>query len=84
MSKRLQVLMPDGEFGALRAVAEGRGMTVSGFVRATLRDAVAARSFAEPDERIAAIRRAVGYQFPAPDIDAMLQEIEAGYGAPPA
>jgi hypothetical protein len=83
MSKRLQVLIPDDEFGALRAAAEARRMTLSDWVRASLREAVAARSSSQPDERIAAIRTAAAHQFPAPDIDVMLREIEAGYLPPP-
>ena len=83
MPKRLHVLMPDDEFGALRAMADSRRMTVSEFVRVALRDAVAARSSDAPDRHIAAIRRAFGYQFPAPDIDEMLREIELGYRSTP-
>jgi Ribbon-helix-helix protein, copG family len=80
MSKRLQVLMPDDEFEALRALAADRGVGISEFVRATMRQAARTRSTSAPDARIAAIRRASVHQFPAPDIDQMLREIEAGYG----
>ena len=81
VSKRLQVLMPDDEFDALRSLAEAHGVRISEFVRTALRQAAAGRSSSDPDARIAAIRRASAFQFPAPDIDEMLREIEAGYGA---
>ena len=79
MSKRVEILMPDDEFDALRAAAEARRMTVSEMVRTSLREAAASRSPAQPDARIAAIRSAAAFQFPAPDIDEMSREIEGGY-----
>lgn len=79
MSKRMQVLLPEDEIATFRQAARAEGMTLSDWVRAALRDVVAGRSRARPDERIAAIREAAKHAFPAPDIDQMLAEIESGY-----
>ncbi len=81
MSKRLQVLVPDDELEAFRAAARAEHLTLSDWVRQALRDVAAERSTAKPDERIEAIRRAATHAFPAPDVEQMLAEIEAGYSA---
>ena len=33
----------------------------------------------DPARKLAAVRAAVGHEFPTADIDAMLEEIESGY-----
>ncbi len=81
MSKRLQVLVPDDELEVFRAAARAEHLTLSDWVRQALRDVAAERSTAKPDERIEAIRRAATHAFPAPDVEQMLAEIEAGYSA---
>lgn len=83
MSKRLQVLVPDDELEVFRAAARAEHLTLSDWVRQALRDVAAERSTAKPDERIEAIRRAATHAFPAPDVEQMLAEIEAGYSATP-
>ena len=75
----MQVLLPDDELSAFQRAAEAEQMTLSEWVRSTLRDVVATRSSADPEARIAAIRKAAAFSFPAPDIDEMLAEIESGY-----
>jgi len=83
MSKRLQVVVPDHELESFRSAARAEDLTLSDWVRRSLRDVAARRSTARPDERIEAIRRAATHAFPAPDVEQMLAEIEAGYAASP-
>lgn len=80
MSVRLQVVMDESELEKIRASAKERGMTVSEFVRETLRDARRQVPSGKAERKIAAIRTANGYAYPTADIDQMLGEIERGYG----
>ena len=83
MSKRLQVVLKDPEYREIRRAARSRNLSVSEWVRQAL--AVVRRS--EPsgsvEKKLAAIRAAVRFEFPAPDIEQMLEEIEAGYRTGP-
>jgi len=79
MSKRLQVLLDDGEFRELQRVARRYRMTVSAWIRQLLRDARRREPGREPDRKLEAVRAAVRHEFPAADIQQMLQEIESGY-----
>ena len=78
MSKRLQVIMPDAEFDQLRRTAARHGTTVSEWVRQALRRADRGRA-GDVERKLAAVRAAGEYSFPAPDIDIMLAEVERGY-----
>lgn len=79
MSKRLQVILDDREYEAVRSVAEEHGMTVSAWVRATLLSARREKSSSDPARKLAAVRAAAQHSFPTGDIDEMLAEIEQGY-----
>lgn len=80
MSKRLQVVVRDDELQAFEDVAKKRGLTLSEWVRQTLRDAEREVSHIDTDKKLAAIRRAASYSLaPSPDIDQMNEEIERGY-----
>jgi DNA-binding transcriptional LysR family regulator len=79
MSKRLQVVIQDTELRLFRRAARRAGMTLSEWVRQTLRNAERRVAVGDPESKLEAIRVAVGHQFPAPDIDQMLDEIESGY-----
>ena len=72
--------MDESELEKIRASAKERGMTVSEFVRETLRDARRQVPSGKAERKIAAIRTANGYAYPTADIDQMLGEIERGYG----
>ena len=80
MSIRLQVVMERSELEAIRAAARERGMTVSEWVRVTLREARREVSDGDADRKLAAIRAADRYSYPTADIDQMVAEIERGYG----
>ena len=64
--------------------AEALGLSLSAWVRLTLRAAEREVAGGGVDGRLAAIREAFDKSFPAPDIDTMLGEIEQGYLGPDA
>lgn len=80
MSIRLQVVMDQDELEAIRAAARVRGMTVSEYVRETLREARRKVASGDTERKLAAIRAADRHGYPTADIDQMLGEIERGYG----
>jgi hypothetical protein len=81
MSKRLQVLVADEEMADIQLLAQRQHVTVGEWVRQTLREARKHQSVGDPEAKLKAIRRAVEYSSPVPevDIDQMLREIEQGY-----
>jgi predicted 2-oxoglutarate/Fe(II)-dependent dioxygenase YbiX len=81
MSKRLQVLLDEPEIREIQRAARAKRMTVAEWVRGALREARRKEPLGDVGDKIAAIRRAARYSFPAPDIEQMLAEIEKGYGA---
>jgi len=82
MSQRLQVVVEDDELERYRRAAQARRQTVSEWVRQALRAAERETSSGDVEAKLAVIRRAVSHgerdRFPAPDIDTMLAETEAG------
>jgi hypothetical protein len=79
MSKRLQVVLDDGEFADFQRAADEQGVTLSGWVRQSLRFVRRRSASGDMESRLAAVRGATGHSFPTADIDAMLGEIEQGY-----
>lgn len=79
MSKRLQVLLEDAELRDIQRLARRKGQTVADWVRHALRTARRAEPAREPRHKLDAVRAAVKCEFPAGDIDLMLDEIERGY-----
>lgn len=80
MSIRLQVVMDEAEHEAVRNAARERGMTVSEWVRETLREARRKVASGDAERKLAAIRAADRLGYPTADIDQMVAEIERGYG----
>ncbi len=80
MSIRLQVVMEDAELESIRAVAREQGMTVSQWVRETLRQARRKVSGGNAERKLSAVRAADRHAYPTADIDQMVAEIERGYG----
>jgi len=78
MSIRLQVLLEPAELREIRRAARRQRMTVSEWVRQTLRAARRAEPGSDPGRRLAAIAAASGHALPTADIDQMLAEIERG------
>ena len=79
MSARLQVVIDDEELDEIRRVALRHGLTVSEWVRQTLRQARRTTSIGPVEHKLAAVRAATQHQFPTGDIDEMLGDIERGY-----
>jgi hypothetical protein len=72
--------MDRDEMESIRAAAHERGMTVSEFVRETLREARRKVASGDTERKLMAIRAADRHAYPTADIDQMLGEIERGYG----
>jgi hypothetical protein len=81
VSKRLQIVVDDDEARRFELCAKAGGLTLSSWARQALRAAEREVSVGDPDRRLAAIRAAYQYAFPAPDPATMLEEIEQGYVA---
>jgi hypothetical protein len=80
MSKRLQVVMSEAELRAYERTARAKKVPLSEWVRQALRVAREMEPGISADKKLGAIRAAAQHQFPAPDIEQMLGEIERGYG----
>jgi hypothetical protein len=79
MSKRLQVVVGEDELEGYARTAEAVGLTVSEWVRQSLRAAEREVSTGNVEAKLAAIRKAASYNFPVPsDVDTLLAEMEAG------
>lgn len=72
--------MEDAELEAIRSMARERGMTVSEWVRETLREARRKVAGGDSERKLAAIRAADRLAYPTADIDDMVAEIDRGYG----
>ena len=72
--------MDETEHEAIRAAASEQGMTVSEWVRETLREARRRTPGGDAERKLAAIRAADRLTYPTADIDEMVAEIERGYG----
>ncbi|MGO9320046.1 MAG: antitoxin [Solirubrobacteraceae bacterium] len=80
MSKRLQVVVGDEELERYARTAEAVGLSMSEWVRQSLRTAEREVSTGNVEAKLAAIRKAASYNFQERevDIDTMLAETEAG------
>jgi hypothetical protein len=83
MSKRLQVLIDEGEYRRIRKLAKEHRVTVAEWVRHALRQAAAQQPNGSMEKKLAAVRAAGALNLaPSPDIDQMNAEIEQGYLEP--
>lgn len=82
MSKRLQVVFDDQEIEEIRVVAQQHRMTVSEWVRQSLRDARRQEPTHSAATKLGAIERASQHSFPTGDIEQMLEDIARGYEDP--
>ena len=84
MSTRLQVVVDESELDAYRRAAGRAGVTVSEWVRQTLRRAERDVSEGDIATKLDAVRTAAAHAFPTGGIDEMLGDIERGYLADPS
>lgn len=81
MTKRLQVILQDPEYREIQRIARSRHMTLAEWVRQALDRARHREPLGDAGKKLEVIRAAAKHDFPTGDIDQMLAEIEAGYGA---
>jgi len=81
MAKRLQVILTDPEYREIQRVAQLRHMSIAEWVRQALASACRREPTGSMGKKLESICIAAQHEFPAGDIDHMLAEIEAGYGA---
>lgn len=79
MTHRLQVLLKDDEYRAVRRAARTARVSVAQWVWTALKSARPAQPSGDVDRKLEVIRRAARHEFPTGDIDQMLAEIERGY-----
>jgi hypothetical protein len=75
----MQIPVEEAEFRKFQRIARAKRLTLAEWVRQTLRIASQEESLGNVDRKLGAIRRAAEHEFPAPDIETMLAEIERGY-----
>lgn len=79
MAKRLQVILQDPEYRQIQRAARARHMSLAEWVRQALAYARRREPLGDVEKKLAAVRAAAKYDFPAGDIETMLAEIERGY-----
>jgi hypothetical protein len=80
MAKRLQVILKDPEYREIQRVARSRHMSIAAWVRQALDLARRREPVGGVSKKLEAICAAAQHDYPVSDIDAMLAEIERGYG----
>ena len=81
MAKRLQVILQDPEYREIQRVARSRHMSLAEWVRRALESARRHEPLCSAGKKLDSIRIAVQHEYPAGDVEEMLSEMEAGYGA---
>jgi hypothetical protein len=79
MSKRLQVVMDESEFREIQRIARRHRMSVSEWVRWSLRRARRSEPAAPARQKLEVVRAAARHEYPTAGVDQMLREIESGY-----
>ncbi len=79
MSKRLQVILEDGEMREIQRIARRSRMTVAEWVRQALRAARSHVPGTDARKKLEILRVAAKNSFPTGDIQQILAEIERGY-----
>lgn len=78
MSKRLQVVLDDEEFEEIQRYARRQRMTMSEWVRQSLRECRRDEPAGDAVRKLGAVREAAEHAYPTAGIEQMLEEIEAG------
>jgi hypothetical protein len=77
----MQVLIEEQEFRRMQRIAREQGLTLAEWVRQSLREASRREPLGDPGRKLAHLRSALRHEFPAPDIEQMIEEIGRGYSA---
>ena len=78
MSTRIEIVVDEEELARFRAAADRAGTTLADWTRHALRGAERSPAIADVGKKRDAIHAASAYDFPTPDIDEMLKEIDRG------
>lgn len=81
MSHRLQILVEEDEFAAIRAAAKRRHLTVSEYVRQTLREARDEEPTRPVSKKLLVVREAAQHAYPTGSPEQIEAEITRGYSA---
>jgi hypothetical protein len=81
VAKRLQVILQDPEYREIQRVARSRRMSIAEWVRQALTLARRREPLGDVGKKLEVIRAAARHSYPTGEIETMLAEIEAGYGA---
>ncbi len=79
MSHRLQILLDPDEITAIQAAARRRRLTVSEYVRRTLREARSGEPSSGAAKKLLVVREAAAHAYPTADPECMEAEIQRGY-----
>ena len=71
--------MEEPEIRDIERIAHAHQMSVSEWVRQTLRAARRSEPYGDPGKKLAVVRAAVRGSFPTGPIEQMLEEVEKGY-----
>ena len=77
----MQVLVDDVELREMQRLAKSKGLTLAEWVRQTLRAEYSRAPAGDTKRKLACVRSAARHQFPAPDIEQMIEEIGRGYSS---
>lgn len=77
------MILQDPEYREIRRVARSRHMSIAEWVRQALKLARRREPQGDIGKKLDVIRAATRHDFPSGEIDALLAEIESGYGAGP-
>lgn len=81
MAKRLQVILQDPEYREIQRMARAQHLSIAAWVRQALALARRREPLGDTGKKLDVIRAASRHTYPTADIEHMLEQIEAGYGA---
>ena len=81
MAKRLQVILQDPEYREIQRVARAQHLSIAAWVRQALTVARRREPLGDTGKKLDVVRAAARHAYPTADIEHMLAQIEAGYGA---
>jgi hypothetical protein len=79
MAKRLQIILQNDEYREIERLARDQQISIAQWIRQTLALALRRESIGDVSKKLDTVRAAVKHEFPAANIDQMLDEIAQGY-----